>query len=909
MGLAAGTRLGGYEIVALIGAGGMGEVYRARDTRLKRDVAIKVLLDAFASDADRLARFQREAELLATLNHPNIGAVYGFEQTAESSALVLELIEGETLTDRIHRGPLPIKAALHIARQIAEALDAAHERGVIHRDLKPANIKITPDDKVTVLDFGLAKLADASSVGRDFSRADLSHSPTLSMMATQAGVILGTAAYMSPEQAKGVPADQRSDIFAFGAVLYEMLTGRQPFQGDTAPDVLASVIVREADLNALPANLNPRLRELLERCLEKNPKKRWQAIGDIQTEIEKIIAIGVTVRPDSSLAPKRTGSAALAAAVATSLATGVIVWQLRPSPAAAPAAVARFEFYLAEGQRFTNPGRHLIAMSFDGSQMAFVANQQIYLRTLRTGETKPLPGASNPSGVMCPAFSPDGRYLAFWAATDQTLRKVSVAGGDVPVTLATVDRPYGISWQGTNLFVGQGPEGIVRVPADGGPAETIIKAGTNEIVHGPQLLSDGDSVLFTLAPDTGSDRWDRANIVVQSLKSGQRTVIARGGTDARYISTGHITYARGGTLLAAPFDARTLSLTGPAIPVVEGVRRTTGAAVNTGVAQYAVSDTGTLMYIPGSAVGTQRYLALLDRSGVVAPLKLPPGHYTGPRLSPDGKVVAFQLTSGQGADIWIYELSGTTAMQRLTFDGESRYPVWAADGRRITYQSNRDGERGLFWQSADGSGSVERLTKSDTAHSHVPDAWSPDGKALLYSVNTVESSALDWSLWMLSHPDKKTSPVGKIRASFSVDAVFSPDGRWIAYNVSDPAGRAVFVEPFPVTGAKFQVATGESVGHPLWGPDGNELFYANGPLTMRTVSIMTTPTFRIGIPSNVPGQRVHDRSAGRSYDVFRDGSFVGVVESNGTEQAGAEEIRVVLNWFEELKQRVPLTRD
>jgi serine/threonine-protein kinase len=356
MSIAAGTRIGVYEIVALIGAGGMGEVYRARDTRLKRDVAIKVLPDAFANDAERLARFQREAELLATLNHPNIGAVYGFEQSERASAIVLELIEGDTLADRIAHDALPIKTALTIALQIAEALEAAHERGVIHRDLKPANIKITPDDKVKVLDFGLAKAMESSPAG------NLTHSPTLSMMATQAGMVLGTAAYMSPEQAKGFPADQRSDIFSFGTVLYEMLTGRQPFHGDTAPDVLASVIVRDVDFNALPPNLNPRLREMIERCLEKNPKKRWQAIGDVRAELETLAAHPLSVAtgvPVPLMSWRRIVPIA-ATALLTAVGAVVVDRSIRPTPAVPN--IARFSMALAEGQTFTNTGRPLLAI-------------------------------------------------------------------------------------------------------------------------------------------------------------------------------------------------------------------------------------------------------------------------------------------------------------------------------------------------------------------------------------------------------------------------------------------------------------------------------------------------------------------------------------------------------------------
>ena len=912
MTLAAGTRLGAYDIVALIGAGGMGEVYRARDTRLKREVAIKVLPAAFASDAERLARFQREAELLATLNHPNIGAVYGFEQSATANAIVLELIEGDTLADRIQRGAIPVKQALQIALQIAEALEAAHERGIIHRDLKPANIKITADDKVKVLDFGLAKAMEPGPAkaghyvqnGSVRLQADLSHSPTLSMMATQAGMILGTAAYMSPEQAKGFPADQRSDIFAFGVVLYQMLTGRQPFHGETAPDVLASVIVRDVDFAALPANLNPRVREFLERCLEKNPKRRWQAIGDVRAEMEAILRSGATQTLSHGMTLSR--GALIAAMGAVSLLTAVAVWNLKPLPQPQRAPVARFDFPLSPGQHFTNSGRHLIAVSPDGTQLAYVANAQIHLRTLATGETKPLADAASPGGVLTPAFSPDGQSLAFWSGGDGTLKKIAVHGRDVPVSLARVDRPFGVSWASDYLYVGQATKGIVRVPATAGAPETIVSVEATQVAHGPQLLPDGDNLLFTLATDTGADRWDKAATVVQSLKTGRRTVLVQNATDARYVPTGHILYARGGVVFAAPFDAAALTMTGAAVPVIEGVRRAPAASVNSGAVQFAISEGGTLMYIPGDVSGSQPFLALMDREGKVTPLKLRPAAYTSPRLSPDGTTIAFELDTGEGPNVWIYELAGTTAMRRLTFGGRNRYPIWSADGSRITFQSDREGDAALFWQRVDNTGSVERLTKPDPNTAHIPDMWSPKGDVLLYSTTDRSTSSLS----MLSYPDRKVSAVGDIRGSIRPNAVFSPDGRWIAYQSTEGHRRVIFVEPFPVTGNKTQVVTGENIGHPMWARHGHELLYTTGPTQINSVSItITTPTPRFGNPVRLNTQLVNDRAGARSYDVSKDGkTILGIAESDGADAAYAGQIRVVLNWFEELKQRVPTTR-
>jgi serine/threonine-protein kinase len=711
MSLTPGARLGPYEIVALLGAGGMGEVYRARDTKLGRFVAVKVLPEAFAADADRVSRFQREAQLLASLNHPHIAALYGMEEMGPAvasagvgsgrggpavSVLVMELVEGDTLADRITRGTLSLLDTLKIAHQIAEALEAAHDQGVIHRDLKPANVKVTPDDNVKVLDFGLAKAMDTSPVAME-----LSHSPTLSRMATQAGMILGTAAYMSPEQAKGCSADQRSDIFSFGTVLYEMLTGRQPFQGDTAPDVLASVIVREPDLTQLAPNLNPRLSELLRRCLEKNPKKRWQAIGDVRAEIEIIaaaphstLALAQAVAPPKPLW-RRALPAAVTAVVVGGLA-GAIGYCARPSPT--PPSVTRFSFALGDGQQFTNQGRQVVAMSPDGTQMVYVANQRLYLRSMSELDARPIGGIDGSYAVLNPVFSPDGRSIAFYSGGggDNTLKKIAVTGGAAVTLCPVANGPFGMSWTPDGILYGLGSQGIMRVSASGGTPETIISVKAGEFAHGPQMLPDGQTVLFTLA--TSATDWDKARIVVQSLKSGERKTLIEGGSDARYLPTGHIVYALGGVVFALPFDVRRLQVSGGPVPVVEGVRR---AGATTGTAQFSTAANGSLVFVPGpvsaSSTGLQE-LALIDRKGTVEPLKLPPGAYDHPRVSPDGTRLVFATDDGKDAVVWIYELSGATAMRRLTFGGKNRFPIWSADGQHVAFQSDRDGDLGIFWR-------------------------------------------------------------------------------------------------------------------------------------------------------------------------------------------------------------------
>jgi serine/threonine-protein kinase len=904
MSLAAGVRLGGYEVEALIGAGGMGEVYRARDIKLGRFVAVKVLPEAFAADADRVARFQREAQLLASLNHPHIAALHGMEDTSAGHLLVMELVEGETLADRLQRGALPVEEALKIARQIAEALEAAHEKGIVHRDLKPANVKITPDDQVKVLDFGLAKAMETSPA----AAADLTRSPTLSMMATQAGMVLGTAAYMSPEQAKGFPADQRSDIFSFGSVLYEMLTGRQPFQGDTAPDILASVIVREPDLTKLTPNLNPRLAELLRRCLEKSPKKRWQAIGDVRAEIETIAAAPhSTPALAQALAPpqplwRRAIPFALTAIAVGGLA-GTVGYYSRPAPAVP--VVTRFSFALGDGQRFTNPGRHLVAISPDGTRMAYVANSQLYLRSMSELEARPILGTENPSGITNPVFSPDGRSLVFYTGVNPgggALKIIAVTGG-VATTVCTADNPSGITWERETILFGQGNKGIMRVSQNGGKPELLVRVSGDELAHGPQMLPDRQTVLFTLATGTGADRWDKGHIVVQSLRSGERKTLIEGGSDARYLPTGHLVYALGGVLFSVPFDLTRLEVTGGPVPIVEGVRR---GGPTTGAAHFSFSDIGSLIYVPGpvSTTAAQSDLALIDRKGSTEQLKLPAGPYQFPRVSQDGNRIAFATDDGKEAIIWIFELSRTASMRRLTFGGKNRFPIWSADGQRVAFQSDREGDLGIFWQRADGSGAAERLTKPDQGTSHVPESWSPRGERFLFGV-TKGSSV---SLWTFSLQDNKATQFADVQSLNPINAAFSTDGRWVAYTFTEAGAPWIYVQPFPATGAKYQVSKTGGVIHPVWSRDGREL--VSQPVGQWVVQTITTePGFSVSAPVPVPrgGAIGTPPAAQRNYDVMPDGRILGVVPAEQTQFAvsATPQIQVVLNWLEELKRRVP----
>jgi len=488
-----GTRVGAYEITGLLGKGGMGEVFRARDAKLKRDIAIKILPDEFSQDDDRVSRFHREAEVLAALNHPNIAAIYDLQEANDTRFLILELVEGETLAARIQRGPVPAEEALKIARDICEALEAAHEKGIIHRDLKPGNVKITPDGKVKVLDFGLAKALDTVHSG------NLSNSPTLTIAGTQAGVILGTAAYMSPEQAKGFNTDQRSDIFSLGAVLYEMLTGRPAFQGDGVSEILASILAREPDYGLMPSRLNPTVQRLLRRCLEKNPKRRWYAAGDLRMEVETVLAEprGLFVEEQKTAMPAnrlwKRSIPVLLAVILTALLSVAFLKYSRPT---ASVTVTRFPITLGEGQIFTLVARRSVAISPDGSQIVYVANNRLYRRSMGELEAKPIAGGESPGGapVTDPVFSPDGQWIVFHSSTDRSLKKIAVSGGTA-VPLCSIDAPFGVSWSPDGIVYGQVSKGIMRISPDGGQPELLVAMNSGEQVHGPQLLPGGEAVL------------------------------------------------------------------------------------------------------------------------------------------------------------------------------------------------------------------------------------------------------------------------------------------------------------------------------------------------------------------------------------------------------------------------------
>ena len=913
MPLSAGTRLGPYEVQAAIGAGGMGEVYRAHDTKLRRDVAIKILPEAFAANPQRIARLQREAELLAALNHPHVACVYGVEEsklegaTHATLAIVLELVEGDTLADRIARGPIELDEALSIARQIADALEAAHDRGVVHRDLKPANIKITPEGRVKVLDFGLAKMAE-----RDASAVGSSMSPTLSVHTTREGVILGTAAYMSPEQARGKPVDRRTDIWAFGCVLFEMLTGRKTFDGgDTVSDAVASVLRSEPDWNGIPPDTPDHIRRLLRRCLQKDPHKRLPHIGLARLEIDEGQA---DAQPAQGTATAVGRAAPIWRRALIVGGVGVVAgalglwagWWLTREP---PPPIVRFPVALGAEQIFTNQGRQAVAISPDGSQIAYIADRKLFRRELSRVDAQVI--ANAPLGAATnPAFSPDGRSIAYVSDQDRTLKRVAVDGGTATTVCSLAAMPSGVSWDASGiLFEADGA--IMRVSPDGGKPQTLIARTTSDRVRDPQMLPDGRTVVFTLVEATANTRNISssdypARIVAQSVTSAEQHVLIERGMEGHYLPTGHLAYVSGNVLLAVPFDLRRLKVTGGPVPLVQGIKSEGGTA------HYGVSATGSLVYVPGteSGAGGEQNLGLIDRAGKVDLLKLPAAPYLYPRFSPDGRQVAVEVDNGTDANIWIYDLSGATALRRLTFGGRNRVPAWSADGQRVAFQSDRDGDLAIFSQRADGAGPAERLTTPEKDTAHVPDSWSSKGDLLFTA-----TKGPDAMLWTYSAQNRTAQPFDSVRSLRQpTNAAFSPNGLWVAYQSNETGISTVYVQPFPATGPRFQAsvdAPQDDPHHPLWSRDGTELFYVAGPNRFAVTSVnersglsFSNPVLiKTGIWRNTFG----GPSTIRNYDVSLDGKrFIGVIASGVTDSGTprAPHIEVVVNWFEELRRRV-----
>ena len=891
MTLSPGTRLGPYEVTALVGEGGMAEVYRATDTNLGRQVAVKVLPEAFAQDAERLTRFDREAKTLASLNHPNIAHIYGLERSDGTTALIMELVEGLTLADRIARGAIPADEAVPIAKQIAEALEAAHEQGIIHRDLKPANIKIKSDGTVKVLDFGLAKAMETTA-GMSPS---VSQSPTVTTPAlTHAGVILGTAAYMSPEQAKGRTVDKRSDVWAFGCVLYEMLTGRRAFPGHDVADVLGAVIHTEPAWEAIPPTVPPVLRRFLRQCLRKALAERVRDMGDVRLALEGAF--------DPEDVPRRRSIALWVAAslVLTAIASGLIGWSLSPAEIR---SVSRFAHVLPNDRSFTQNTRPLIAVSPDGSSIVYVANNQVYRRAMGDLEAMPIRGTEGtPSG---PFFSPDGQTLGYWDFAAEQLRAVAIAGG-TPVVLARASSFYGATW-GPDDAIYYGQENGIWGVARGGEPQRLVAVEPDERVHGPQMLPDGRTILFSLlrigSMVGSSTAWDTAQVIAQSLDTGERTVLVR-GSDARYVPTGHLTYAMGTTLFAIPFDVARREITGRPVPIVESVQRAVRTPGSSGSANYDFSRDGTLAYVAlqeQSAEARARSLVAVDLTGRVTPLLEEQGNYWRPRISPDGTRVAVEVLDAEViSQIWVVELERKTA-HPLVEREENPFVAWTPDGRSVVYRSSRGGNIGIYRQAADGSGDAELLLQS--AVETVPTDVSRDGVlAFAEGPQTGERSIRLLRIDQKSVADFLDTP------AWEHMAMFSPDGQWIAYASDESGVMEVYVRPYPrAPGVGRRVSVGGGTG-PVWAPTGTTLYYRGAAGDLMAVPTTLTPGFSAGRPRPLfRFDRVFRMSGNAAaYDIHPDGTRFIMVTEPANPTPPHRQINVVQNWHEELKRLVPL---
>jgi eukaryotic-like serine/threonine-protein kinase len=910
MPIQSGTHLGPYEILSAIGAGGMGEVYRARDPKLGRDVAIKVLPEAFARDAERMARFQREAKVLASLSHPNIATIYGLEDSGSTRGLVMELVEGPTLADRIKADAIPVDEAVRTARQIADALEYAHERGIIHRDLKPANVKVTNDDAVKVLDFGLAKALEG-----DPSSIDISTSPTISRMATMQGVLLGTAAYMSPEQAKAKTVDRRADIWAFGCVLYEMLTGKQAFTGETVTDTLASIIKEEPDLAKLPATTPMRVRVLLQRCLQKDPKQRLRDIGDARISLDELIsgASDTTVpQPEVSLAQR--WRLWLTYSVAGLLALGMALFAFLYFRANRHASeVVRFEIPLPE--RVAQGGD--IALSPDGRKLAFFGTEagqsRLWVRSIDALDSQPLQGTEGATG-LAPFWSPDSRFIAFGAAGQ--LKKIESSGGP-PLTLCDASTAVlGGVWTRDDKIVFGTDTGLMQVSASGGAASPI----TTGAALAPSLLPDGRHFLYLRATGPTSGAIYVGSVDTKPEQQSSKSLLADFSTVVYTPSSdpagGRLLFVRGastpgatGTLMAQPFDARRFELTGEAIPIAQQVSNIGFSASATDVLVYLTSSAPLVTAGVRGIINGQ--LTWFDRSGKSLGAFGDVGSYRTLALSPDGKRVAFERGDPQKPtvrNIWLYEFArGVTT--RFTFSSAwDQYPLWSPDGSRIVFTSNRGGPFDLYQKTSDLAGEDEILFRSGDVKAAT--SWSPDGRFLLYfTINPLPNR-----LWLLplagSATDRKAVRVDNSEFNETIGRI-SPDGRWIAYSSAESGRGEIYVRPVdlssatgtpagkgtPVTGKWMVSKDGGTV--PLWRHDGKELFYLSSPSgTAMAVDVNTSGVFQAGVPKTlfkVPAGVLF-------WDVTSDGKRFLMAAPSATSPSAPPEFTVVLNWSSLLKK-------
>jgi len=898
MNLQPGQNLLHYRVVEKIGEGGMGEVWKALDTTLDREVAIKFIPGEFADDAERLARFVREAKMLATLNHANIAAVYGLHESAGRHFIAMELVPGEDLAQRLARGPLAVEDAIDVARQVADALEAAHDQGVVHRDLKPANIKRTPEGKIKVLDLGLAK---ALAPEMSSNSGSVSLSPTVTSAGTVAGTLLGTAAYMSPEQAKGRPVDRRADIWAYGVVLHEMLTGKKLFEAETVSETLAAVLRDEVSMDTLPGAIPAPVTTLMKRCLDRDPRTRLRDIGEARIALspESLTAGGAAVETGAAEAASR-GPRALPWVLVTLLAVvaAFSLWRASLGPTE-ETELLTLVAPIPDDLRLPADQMGIMALSPEGKTLAVVlqgdSEKLLYVRKLDSAELVEMPGTEDAS---TPFFSPDGQWIAFFA--DDKLKKVPVDGG-APVTLCDTDGSNrGADW-GTDDMIVFSPHytlPLMRVSGAGGEPTvfTAIDKTKGERTHRwPQAVPGEDLVLFTVGTMDSPESYDDARIQAIRPSTGeQRTVLERASM-ARYVPSGHLVFGREGFLFAVPFDVDSLEVRGSPVPVLEDVM----GMRSSGVVHVGFARNGLLAYIAGAPRTLQSRLVWRDRGGGSEPLSAPVAGYLSPRISPDRTQIAAQIAGATTFDIWTYHI-GQETLTRLTFEGDNTAPVWSPDGRRIAFASVRDNAlMSTYVKAADGSGQAEMVYSPDrieNAGQMVPRGWTPDGRSLILEFTNENAT----NVAVFSEADEEVNIVLETPAAEGAP-VLSPNGRWLAY-ASDEAGDfQIFVRAYPGPGGKWQVSTAGGA-NPRWSPDGTELFYRWQSELYAAAVDGSGDGFRAS-RLEVVLDDLSATSANYDYDVLDSERFL-VVESAGDDSAPAG-VTVVVDWLDELERRVP----
>ena len=924
-----GRVVGTDRVEAIIGAGVMGEVYRAEDTRFCRDVAIKILPCAFTADPERLARFEREARLLAALNHPNVATIHGIEESNGVRALVMELVEGETLAERIARGPLPIEEVLAIARQIAEALNAAHEKGIVHRDVKPANVKITTDGTVKVLDFGLAKLETRGGL-----TSDLRQSAMVPVGDTREGLILGTAAYMSPEQARGRVVDKRTDIWAFGCVLYEMLSGRPVFARDTVSDTIAMILEREPDWTALPATTPTNIPHLLRRCLEKDWKRRLRDIGEARFQLDDLPSLMGSVSPESLgplRRPPRRASASLAAMLASiiaarrivlptlgaalTLAVGIgaflLYWR---TSAIRPAAPPLIRLSVDLGLDAVAGVRSTAVISPDGTRLAFPVrgpDGEVKLATRLLDQSTPTLLAGTERAVD-PFFSPDGQSIGFFA--DGKLKKILVLGG-AATTLCDAPDDRGATWgEDGNIIVTLDTvngTGLSRVPTSGGTPQSLTSPASNgELTHRwPQLLPGGNAILFTANVTYAS--FNDANIDVLSLRTGRIKTLLRGGYFGRYLaagaSDGYLVYVHDGILYGVRFDLARLEVRGAATPLLDDV----AGNVTSAGGQLDFSRTGTFVYLSGKGIGSTWLVVWMDSSGKTQPLVTAPGAYFTPSFSPDGQRLALAAVAGRGRDLYVYDGRRGT-QSRLTFTGQgTSHPVWTPDAQHIVFKADA-----IRWMRTDGRGEPQLLLDNKDV-SRTPRSFSPDGRRLAYEES---GRATGYDIWILpldltdpDHP-KPGRPDLFLRTPFDeTDPMFSPDGRWIAYWSNDSGRGEIYVRPSQgssgASGDRWQIST-DGARYVFWSRNGRELFYTAPDDRIMVVSYTVQgDTFTADRPRRWSDAQTRPQPSDwlQTLDLAPDGKRFAIFSRSeaASENKGSLHVTFLLNFFDELRRRLP----